>query len=269
MYVKQSIGRPLGNPGVGLRVKDSVTLIDVDDILFYPKPDSKGVRILDNIVLKPGRYAVTLYMTPGTIEVTNPSDGDPDQVGFTPSLKFNHPGNSIELREFISNNINKNFIVVVGYCSGEPSDLIGTPCNPCKLTASYTGSKDSSSNEITLTQISKGDLIFAYQGTIPMEEPVAVVEAAATEVVFVSEGQYQLSAGSAAIASISGGSDGAVVTLLGVRGEAPTLSGADGKILLREGKQFTAAEGNQITLRAFDAGGDSLVWIEQSRFIAA
>ncbi len=268
-YIKISVPRAKGNPGTGIQPRDELILIDINDIAFMPSADEKGVVIVDDIVMKPGRYGYCIYMTPGTIEVTSAAEGDTDQIGFTPSIKFSHPGNEQAVREFKVNNINRRFIVVIRYCSGKPADLIGTICNPCKLTPSYTGNNDGNTNEMTLAQISKGDDIFIYNGTVTLEEPVSTVEASATEVMFVSEGQYQLSAGAAQISEISGGVHDAVITLLGVAGTAPTIAPTVGKILLKGGKSFTASEGSQITLRAFNAGDNGVIWIEQSRYLAA
>lgn len=268
-YIKTSVPRAAGNPGVGIKPRDQLTLIDIDDIAFMPGPDDKGVVIWENIVMKPGRYGYTIYMTPGTIEVTSAAEGDTDKIGFTPSIKFEHPGNEQAVREFKVNSINRKFILVVRYCSGKPADLIGSLCNPCKMTPSYTGNNESNTNEMTFTQISKGDDIFIYKGTIPMEEPVSTVESGVKAITFVSEGQYQLTAGSAVINEITGGAHGAVITILGVGGTSPTVSATEGKIILKGGKVFTASEGSQITLRAFDAGDAGMLWIEQSRYVAA
>ncbi len=269
MYIKKSVLRASGNPGIGIRTRDIVSIIDVDDIAYMPSPDDKGVVVVDNIVMKSGRYAYNVYMTPGTAEITSAADGDTDKVGFTPSIKFDHPGNEQDVREFKANCINKKFIVVVRYCSGKPADLIGSICNPCKFTPSYTGNNESNNNEMTFTQISKGDDIFIYKGTLTEEEPVSTVETGVKVVTFVSEGQYQLSEGSAVIDEISGGSHDAVITLLGVAGTSPTVSNATDKILLKSGKVFTATEGSQLTLRAFDNGDKGIIWIEQSRYEAA
>lgn len=267
MYVKVSVPRPEGNPGRGIQPRDQLTLIDVDDIAFMPSTDAKGVVIPENIVMRPGKYAYNLYMTPGTIEISNPTEGDTDKMGFTPSIKFEHPGNEQSVREFITNSINRKFIIIVRYCSGKPADLIGTLCNPCKLSTTYTGNSEGSSNEITFTQISRGDGIFIYKGTVTLEEPVTTVESGAKVVNFVSEGQYQLSSGQAEINEISGGVHGAVITLLGVDGVSPTVTSDGDKILLHGGNVFTATEGSQITFRAFDTGG-GIIWIEQSRYVA-
>ena len=125
-YIKISVPRAAGNPGIGIQPRDQLTLLDVDDIAFMPSPDDKGVVIVDNIVMKPGRYGYNIYMTPGTIEVTSAADGDTDKIGFTPSIKFEHPGNEQAVREFKVNSINRKFIIIVRYCSGKAADLIGT-----------------------------------------------------------------------------------------------------------------------------------------------
>lgn len=122
---------------------------------------------------------------------------------------------------------------------------------------------------MTFTQISKGSDIFIYKGTVTLEEPVSVVDGEAKAVVFVSEGQYQLSPGTAVVDAIEGGTHDAVITLLGAAGNSPTVSATPGKILLKGGKAFSATEGSQLTLRAFDSGDGGLMWIEQSRYAAA
>lgn len=270
MYVKKNVKRAQGNPGIGIQPRDELILIDKDDIAYMPAPDDKGVVIADDIVLKKDRYAYSIYMTQGTVEITSAADGDTDKIGFTPSVKFSHPGNEQEVREFKANSINRKFIIIVRYCSGRPSDLIGSICNPCKLTPSYTGNNDGNANEMTFTQISKGDDIKIYQGTIALEEPVTTVEAGATSVAYVADGCYQLSAGQQPIAEITGGQHGAVITLLGCAGEAPSVNSTASKLLLKDGKAFTASEGAQLTLRAFSGNEDhELVWIEQSRYVPA
>lgn len=268
MYVKQTVRRASGNPGLGIQPRDLLVLIDVDDLASFPSPDDKGVVLVDDIVMKPGRYGIGIYMTPGTAELTSQAEGDPDQVGFTPSVKFNHPGNNQEVREFKHNWLNRKCIAIVQYCAGKGADVIGSPCNPCRVTPNYTGNNESNTNEITVAQISKGDDIKIYKGTLPLEEPVATVETGLTAITYKGDGQYQLTSGSAAISSITGGKAGDVVTLLGTSGTAPTVVATAEKILLTGGKVFTASEGSQITLRAFDTGGDNPVWIEQSRFVA-
>lgn len=267
-YIKQSVYRAPGNPGIGIQPRDAVVLIDVEDILYMPPTDDKGVVIVDDIILKEGAYGYFMYMTPGTVEITSAAEGDTDKIGFKPSLKGEHPGNEQEVREFKANSINRKFIIIVLYCSGKPADLIGSICNPCKLTPSYTGNNDGNSNEFTFEQVMKGDDIKIYKGNIPTEQPVAVLESGVKTVPFTAEGQYQLASGSAVIDEIEGGSHGALITLVGCSGTSPTVANTPGKILLRDGKVFTASAGSQLTLRAYSTGTGEVVWIEQSRFEA-
>lgn len=264
-YIKANVPRPSGNPGVGLSPKDRVTLIDVDDIAFFPERDAAGIVITDDIVMKPNKYGITLYLTPGTAEVTSPSEGDPDAKGFIPVVKFNHPGNSQEIREFKTNWLGRNCIVIVEYCNGKDTDLVGSPCTPAQLTVSYTGNSESNTNELTFTQVMKGDDIAIYKGTVTYEQPAVTVDASQTEITFTVDGQYQLQSGTAAIATVTGGSHGSVMTILGCAGESPTIP-KGGAFLLKAGKTFTATEGSQITFRAFNDGDSALKWIEQSRY---
>lgn len=266
-YLKKSVLRGAGNPGLAINPRDQLLLVDIEDIAYMPSPDDKGVVIADDIVLKEGRYAIGIYMTPGTAAVTSAAEGDTDQVGFTPQVEFSHPGNDQEVREFKVNWIGRKCIAIIRYCSGKPSDLIGSLCNPCTVTPSYTGNNEGNTNSFTVAQASRGDDMYIYKGTVTLEEPVALVDASADTVQFVADGQYQLQAGSASITKIEGGSAGAVITLRGCKGEAPTVASGE-QILLKGGVSFSAGEGSQLTLKAFDAGKENLLWVEQSRYDA-
>jgi len=283
-YIKASVKRPTGNPGKAIQPRDLLVIYDVDDIAYFPERDGAGVVITDDIVLNSGAYGIELYLTPGTVEITSPSDGDPDAEGFTPSIKFNHPGNKQEIREFKTNWLGRNAVIVVRYCTGE-SDLLGSPCNPMRLSVAYTGNSDGNTNELTFAQAMKGDDIAIYKGTLTLEEPVATVDAGADTVTYVSDGQYQLSDGSGAIKSIEGGSHGSIITLLGGNvtttssssstatetesgtDTLPTCVVASDTILLKDGATWTGTLGSTLTLRAFSKDSDgTLVWIEQSRY---
>ena len=63
-YVKASVRRPSGNPGNGIQPKDQLVIYDVDDILSFPQRNDAGVVIEDDIVMKAGRYAIGIYLTP-------------------------------------------------------------------------------------------------------------------------------------------------------------------------------------------------------------
>ena len=77
-YVKASVRRPAGNPGNGIQPKDQLVIYDVDDILSFPPRNDAGVVIEEDIVMKAGRYAIGIYLTPGTAEISSNSDGETD-----------------------------------------------------------------------------------------------------------------------------------------------------------------------------------------------
>ena len=202
------------------------------------------------------------------MELSSNGEGETDAKGFTPSVKGKHPGNKQEVREFKTNWLGRHCIAILQYCNGQDPDILGSPCNPLEMSVNYTGNKDGNASEFTFTQISKGDDIGIYKGTIPHEEPVATVPASATEIPFKGRGQYQLSAGAAKIATIKGAKHGDLFTLLGVvSGVAPTIEKAgQTAFMLKNGKTFTASPGSQITFKAFDTGGGVIQCVEQSRF---
>ena len=252
-------------PGKGILARDKVIIYDIDDIAYFPSRDAAGVVIPGTIVMKAGKYAVAVYCTPGTVEISSNSDGDPDAKGFTPSVKFSHPGSEKEIREFKTNWLDKNVIVVVEYCNGRDSDLIGSPCNPAQLAVEYSGTKDANASTLTFEQISRGDDVAIYKGTNTLPTPVGTITEG-TALAYTADGQYQPAAGITSIASITGGAHGALITIIGAPSGNGATVAATTSILLVDGTSFVAAPGSSLTLRAFDDGGETLKWIEESRY---
>lgn len=270
VYIKANVPRPKANSGGSFnpRTGDGITLFDLDDVLHYPSRDENGVIIRDNIVLKPNAYAITLYATSGKSEITSNSEGETDNEGFKPQLVFNHPGNEQAIREFKHNWVGRNIGAIIKQCNKPYADIMGDRCNPLKLQASYTGNNDASNNVITLAAAGKGEDIGMYLGTIPMEEPLAVVEADAVTIAAVGSGQYQLTGGAAPvkIIDLENVSHDQVITLLGSSvGTSPIIE-SGGKFLLKDGLDWTAKSESQITFRIFKDGDASFKFIEQSRF---
>jgi len=264
---KVSVPKPGNAAGLGLKAKPGIAFYDTEDILTMPARDANGVLMNGSIVLKPNAYAITVYATPDSIELDSNSEGDTDNEGFKPSVKFKHPGNKQEIREFKANTIGKSLIAVVDYCDGTPKDLIGEVCNPVKMQVNYKAGKDANGNEFTFQQITKGLDIAMYGGTIALSQPKAVIAASAIEIPLTGEGEYQLTgaATSAAIATVTGGSHGLVFTLLG----APTLTApaiaATSTFILKDGTTWNGTAGSQITFKAFKSGAAAYIYIEQSR----
>jgi hypothetical protein len=269
MYVDVNVGKPTGlAPGAGIKTKSVVTLIDTDYIATMPSRDGKGVVINDPIILKDGKYATTLYITQDTVEVTSKSDGDTDNEGFTPEIKFKHPGNEQEIREFKANWLGRHAIIIVDKCNNGKKDLLGEgPCNPMKMVISMTATKDATSNEFTFTQMMRGADIAIYNNTVTYAEPLDVLAAGATEIALIGEGQYQLTGDttSAAIATVTGAQHDLLFTLLGANtGTAPAIADG-GSFILKDGAAWTGGEGKQITFKCFKSGATAYKFIEVSR----
>lgn len=266
-YIKTNVLKPGSNAGTGIKPKSAITLIDVEDILSFAQRDSKGVLITGPIVLKPNAYAITVYATQDTIELASNSEGETDNEGFMPSIKFKHPGNEQEIREYKAAAIGRQFVVMADYCDGKPKDLIGSPCNPVKMQVNYSANKDANGNEFTFQQMMRGDDIAMYTNTVPYAEPKAIVPADATSISLIGEGQYQLVGGatSVEIVGATGATDGLVFSLLGVKSEtAPSITASD-VFILKNGETWNGVSGSQITFKAIKSGVSSFIFIEISR----
>lgn len=165
-YSKASVARPAGMPGAGLHPLNKLILIDAEDIDTFPPRDADGVNVSGDITLKTGAKAIAIYFTPGTAEVTSPSEGDRDSEGFTPTIQISHPGNERDVRLFKSNWIGKNIIALMQYCDKDTVDIFGTPCNPLRLQVGYTGNNEANANQLTFQQ-DRGLDIGIYAGAIP------------------------------------------------------------------------------------------------------
>lgn len=269
-YVKINVTKPAGNQGVGSGKKDLITLIDKDDILTMPSRDSKGVVIAGNIVMKEGAYAIKVYGTVNTIKTGSNSEGDIDSEGFIHNLDFEHPGNSVDIREFKTNWLGRSIIAVVEYCSTGKKDLFGTPCAPLRMTSKHEDDKDKNKNTISLKSSQKCEYEVAdYLGTIEYDAVVGTIAADDTSPdVVAGEGQYQLTTGSVsavAITTLDNAVNGGVYTLLGSGGTYPSTIPTGNSFILANGTTWTALAGSQITVKAFKSGASSWSFIEQSR----
>ncbi|MDR2825007.1 MAG: hypothetical protein LBB41_07410 [Prevotellaceae bacterium] len=266
------VAKPIGqSPGAALKIKSEITLINVEDILSFPQRDENGVVLVGDIIMKPNTFAIKVYGTKSTIEIQDNSEGDPDQQGFLPQIVFSHPGNRKALLEFKANALSKDFVIVVDYCDGSPRTILGSPCEPLTMQSSSTYNNESTTNQFTFAQSTRGNGLGIYEGTLTYEEPLDVVPAGSTEIDLIGSGEYQLQGGSAVISSFTGASDSLIFTLLGATGgTAPTIA-STADILLKNGETWIANAGASITFKVMktSAGVNDFTYIEQSRYPTA
>ena len=265
-YVKVDIAKP-GNVGVGGDKKDKIIIFDWDDVATMPARDASGIVITGNIAMNSGAYMIKMYGTQNTIKASADSEGDPDAKGVTQTVEFEHPGDAQEVREFRANWMNKNIGIIIERCSNTKKNLYGTPCAPLQMVFKGEDDKDKNKTTFTFKSTQKGPDVADYQGTLTLSAVMATIAANATTVALVGSGRYQLTTGSAAIATIttcSNAVDGQVFTLIGSGGTYPSaIAGTD--FILFEGTAWSAISGAEITFKTFKNGASTYKFIELSR----
>lgn len=166
-FVKVSVLKKVDNAGRPVSFRNRVILMEDSDILTFPARDDKGVLIAADIVLKPGRTAMEMYVTPKTLKVYNTPEGDPDKKGYVQHLEFEHPGDELEYNEFAENCINRNFVAIVQRFDGTKARIVGSP--GCWLQFSDEGQNDSEAvtNVVKFESLLRGPRIAHYTGAMP------------------------------------------------------------------------------------------------------
>jgi len=267
-YVKTSVPKPGDNKGCGADKRDLITIVDcadiADDLIVR---DSRGIVIPGTINMKSGYYMVQVYGTVTTMKAEIASEGDPDGKAMNQTVSFKHPGNSVQIREFRYNWLNKNLIIIIQRGSSPEKTLYGDKYAPLQMELKHTDDEKANTGEFTFKSLVKGPDAGDYQGTITLEAPVNVVPAdAETADISAGEGQYQLTDGSSqkvTITSCSGALNGMIFTFLGSGGTYPSNIVEGGDFLLASALSWSALSGSKITFKAFEGAG--FKFIEQSR----
>ena len=275
MYVLKSVPQPTNTSSGAPTPKESnVTIFDANDVLAWPAPDANGVNLLGNYVMKPGAKMHKLYMTPSKQAASFESDGDEDAVGITQKFEGSFPGDSVEIREFVKNNLGRNLIIVYGTCRDTNKTVCGTKCSPMKLQPTFMSNGDATAHTLVFQQYMKTDQVpYNYTGSLEFAEAYAVVD---TDLPLLEANgtSYQLPATEVAsvvdVASLDL-AHGAVVSVIGGGGASPAvLSGGASvttpavTVLLKDNSDWTALLNATITLEVFVADATTYL-IERSR----
>lgn len=162
--------KPKGGAGLPTS-KAELYLLHVEDIVQMPEKDSKGVLTSGDIVIKPARRFHVLYLTPTTQKHSRKTDGDVDSRGWKQTISGNYPGDSLEVNEFVKNNLNQGFVIVKKSCDSELMKIYGSKDNPLYFTGTYTDDEKMSGYELTFEQQFKSDTpVLFYSGNILIDE---------------------------------------------------------------------------------------------------
>ncbi len=274
-HFRKSVARPVkSGAGAPTPKKGLVTVIYTDDVLDFPVRDANGVKMIGNIVLKPGAVMHTLYNTPSSQKASYGFEGDEDKEGFLPKFEGMHPGDEIEINEFVQNSLGTPYIIIYGLgCGTNQGKVLGSPCNPMKLKPEFLDDKDGTGTTMVFEAVVKSrEIPGFYFGTT---EYATYPTTASGDVDFlVATGAvYQLPADDTAPADpITAASidlaHNTIVSLIGGGGTEPmTLSsGAQGvvTVILKDDTQWVALKDAVINLKVFAAGATTYL-VEESR----
>lgn len=258
--------------GAAKKKKGEITVVYVADIIDFPTRDSGKVKMLGNIVLKAGAKMEKLYLTPDTQKLTQEITGDFDYEAFIKKAEGIYPGNPIEIREFIANNLGVDVVLVFGEGCGENTgDVLGSPCNPMRLKGNYSNDKDGVKNTMMYEHaINDNEVIGSYAGEVYFAEN-HVAATVDLDLTIANGPVYQLPSLAVTDAITANSIDlehETMVSFIGGGGADPATltSGAQGQVsvILKNDTTWTALENAVISLQVYKAGATTYL-IEQSR----
>lgn len=268
--MKFQLQKKSSNAGLPSKKKGNVRAVLNKDIKVWPPISADGTTYEGNFEFYTSDDMGEIYLTASTQALTGEPGGNPDGMGSKNKFVGEHPGTSREAMAFIKKYANEGFILFVGGCGTSELKVIGSQCDPVKLSPSIKDDKDGNITTLTFEQEQlNDDYIMYYYGNLPTAAPYAVAGAsfAATK----ENGQvYQLAANSAgdSIAVTSSNLDAdTIITLIGAGGTSPLVlsnatAGAVG-VLTKNGSAWSALSGARINLRVVKA--DKTYLVETSR----
>lgn len=256
-----------------------VWLIPADEFVEngFPATDDKGVRLLGNMSLKPGAFAIPMYATASSKDYSAEAQGEDDAENFKLSFKANHPGDEIEATEFATNYLGQGFVVVFDKCKANGTrKVLGSDCHPLKLKPNFKGNKDKTGFEFSFEQSTGSrSMHFEYTGSLITEESL-IPEQASTAIQFLEEhvNLVKIKAGTAAsVAAITTVQKNTadIVTLLGQDidpAKAATLSSSNIAtatgivVLLKYGSDWRSLKDSTISFRVFHT--DTHIFLQET-----
>lgn len=187
MYTKVSIPKNGDGAGCPTPRKSKIILVDVEDVASEPTREVGDVTVQGNLTLNENATAVGIYATASTVDITEEFGGDPDAEGVKNGLAFEHPGNSVDIKNFLEVYKNKGVIALVTECDGTSAgrtQIIGRVCNPLRLTVETTMNNEATKRKLTWTQAQNDKFLAGeYSGDLPTlaAEPSAAASTSASQ----------------------------------------------------------------------------------------
>lgn len=170
-YKKVSVPKNGDGAGCPGAKSSEIIIIDAEDILTEPTRKVGDVVMKGDYTLKEGAEAVCIYATAPTIDYTEEYSGDPDARGVKQGCSYEHPGNSIAIKNHVEAFINKGVVILTKECDGTDGGRVqafGSKCNPLYMTPETTNNKESCKRKFVwkqeqITKFLPGE----YRGAMP------------------------------------------------------------------------------------------------------
>ena len=262
MFGNINLDKPSGSAPGGAAPKNEIIIIDTEFLAIFPSSDIDGVKLVGQFVMKPGYFPIKVYSTKSKTEADYETSGDEDSPNIAAKIMLQHPGNKLEVKEFVQRYLGRDVIVLHKACSDGFYEVLGTPCAPLQLKASKKDGNDGRFHTLAFEPFAKSNQVPKhYEGSITFAEPFAVANVTTTALVKLNGTQYRLPATAVAAAVTITGMDfdhGKIITLIGSGGVAPATvaQGTSGvvTIALLNGTTWTALNGAILNLQVFNAG---------------
>lgn len=272
MYTKVHLAKPTGISPGSASPKSETIIVDVEDIQVFPPSDENGVKLVGQFVLKTGASMIKMYGTKSKTDAPYESDGDEDSISINQKFMLQHPGNNLEVKEFVQNWLGRNVIVLHKSCADGFYEVMGTPCAPLQVKPAKVDNNDGRYHTLNFESFAKTSLVPKhYEGAAVFAEPFAVADVTAVAAT-PANGQHYRLASLDVTAAIGFDAPtlphGTLITLIGDGGAAPaTLSNGiagDATVALVSGTQWVALRDAVINLEVFN-DGTTYFLIEKSR----
>lgn len=154
-YKKVSVPKNGDGAGCAVAKSSDIIIIDAEDIVSEPERSVGNVVMKGNYELKEKAEAVCIYATAPSIETPEEYAGDPDARGVKLSVSYEHPGNSVDIKNHVEAYMNKGVVILVRECDGSSRGRIqayGSKCNPLYMTPETTNNKEACKRKFTWKQ---------------------------------------------------------------------------------------------------------------------
>lgn len=272
MYTKVNLSKPAGISPGSAAPKSETIIVDVEDIQVFPISDQNGVKLAGQFVLNSGASMIKLYGTKSKTDAPYESDGDEDSISINQKFMIQHPGNNLEVKEFVQNWLGRNVIVLHRACQDGFYEVMGTPCAPLQVKPAKVDNNDGRYHTLNFESFAKTALVPKhYEGATVFADPFAVPAVGTIAATPANGNHYKLPAlavtDAVEFASVTL-AHGSLVTLIGDGGANPaTLNSGvagDATVVLVSGAEWVALRDATIHLEVFVDGAVTYL-IERSR----